>query len=44
MNVKNINFLEGNIYSYIHNSVTDGMGKIGVLLNFNNVVVDGNPQ
>lgn len=26
-------FLSGNIYSYIHNSVTDGMGKIGVLVN-----------
>ena len=34
--LKNIKFLEGNIYSYIHNSVTDGMGKIGVLVNFNN--------
>ena len=34
--LKNIKFLEGNIYSYIHNSVTDGMGKIGVLINFNN--------
>ena len=35
--LKNIEFLEGNIYSYIHNSVTDGMGKIGVLINFNSV-------
>ena len=34
--LKNIKFLEGNICSYIHNSVTDGMGKIGVLVNFNN--------
>ena len=33
--LKNIKFIEGNIYSYIHNSVTDGMGKIGVLINFN---------
>lgn len=33
--LKNIKFIEGNIYSYIHNSVTDGMGKIGVLVNFN---------
>ena len=33
--LKRIKFLEGNIYSYIHNSVTDGMGKIGVLINFN---------
>ena len=33
--LKNIKFVEGNIYSYIHNSVTDGMGKIGVLINFN---------
>ena len=32
--LKNIKFLEGNIYSYIHNSVTKGMGKIGVLINF----------
>mgnify|MGYP001428056863 CR=1 FL=1 len=32
--LKNIKFLEGNIYSYIHNSVIDGMGKIGVLINF----------
>ena len=32
--LKRIKFLEGNIYSYIHNSVTDGMGKIGVLINF----------
>jgi len=33
--LKKIKFIEGNIYSYIHNSVTDGMGKIGVLINFN---------
>ena len=33
--LKNLKFIEGNIYSYIHNSVTDGMGKIGVLINFN---------
>ena len=33
--LKNIKFLEGNISSYIHNSVTNGMGKIGVLINFN---------
>ena len=33
--LRNIKFLEGNIYSYIHNSVKDGMGKIGVLINFN---------
>ena len=33
--LKNIKFIEGNIYSYIHNSVTNGMGKIGVLTNFN---------
>ena len=33
--LKNIKFIEGNIYSYIHNSVTNGMGKIGVLINFN---------
>ena len=33
--LKNIKFIEGNIYSYIHNSVTEGMGKIGVLINFN---------
>ncbi len=32
--LKKIKFLEGNIYSYIHNSVIDGMGKIGVLINF----------
>ena len=25
-------FLDGNIYSYVHNSVCDGMGKIGVIL------------
>ena len=25
--------LNGNIYSYVHNSVSDGLGKIGVLLN-----------
>ncbi|MBD1141996.1 elongation factor Ts [Pelagibacterales bacterium SAG-MED32] len=33
--LKSLKFLEGNIYSYIHNSVTEGMGKIGVLINFN---------
>ncbi len=33
--LKNIKFIEGNIYSYIHNSVANGMGKIGVLVNFN---------
>ena len=32
--LKRMNFLEGNIYSYIHNIVTDGMGKIGVLVSF----------
>tara|TARA_Y100000816_G_C26098394_1_gene581672 strand:+ start:644 stop:1471 length:828 start_codon:yes stop_codon:yes gene_type:complete len=29
-------FLEGNIYSYIHNSVSDGLGKIGVIINIDN--------
>ncbi|MDC3204755.1 translation elongation factor Ts [Pelagibacteraceae bacterium] len=33
--LKNIKFIEGNIHSYVHNSVADGMGKIGVLINFN---------
>lgn len=31
--LKRSSFLSGNIYSYIHNSVADGMGKIGVLVN-----------
>ena len=26
------NFLSGNIYSYVHNSVSNGLGKIGVLI------------
>ena len=30
--LKKIDVLEGNIYSYVHNSVKEGMGKIGVLL------------
>ena len=33
-------FLEGNIYSYIHNSVADGLGKIGVIINIDNVDKD----
>ena len=32
--LRKIKYLEGNIYSYIHNSATDCMGKIGVLINF----------
>ncbi len=31
--LKRISYIEGNIYSYVHNSVSDGLGKIGVLLN-----------
>ena len=30
--VRRSTFLKGNIYSYVHNSVTQGLGKIGVLI------------
>lgn len=30
--LKRVNTLKGNISSYVHNAVSDGMGKIGVLL------------
>ena len=33
--LKKSNTLKGNIYSYVHNSVSEGMGKIGVLLDLN---------
>ena len=29
---KRFNYLEGNLYSYIHNSVSSGLGKIGVIV------------
>ena len=29
------NSISGNIYSYVHNSVSDGLGKIGVLVDLN---------
>ena len=32
--------LEGNIYSYIHNSVSDGLGKIGVIINIKSENLD----
>ncbi len=33
--LKRVEFLKGNIFSYIHNSVGDGLGKIGVLISLN---------
>ncbi len=33
---KRFDYIEGNIHSYIHNKIDDGLGKIGVLLKFNN--------
>ncbi len=30
--LKNFGSLDGNVFSYIHNSVADGLGKIGVLI------------
>ena len=32
--------LKGNIYSYIHNSVSPGLGKIGVLLSLDSEIMD----
>ena len=33
--LKRIKILKGNLYSYTHNSVSKGLGKIGVLVNIN---------
>jgi elongation factor Ts len=33
---KRYEFLEGSTYSYIHNKMADGLGKIGVLIKFKN--------
>ena len=32
---KRVDYLNGNIHSYIHNKIDDGLGKIGVLLRLN---------
>ncbi len=38
--LRRVKNLEGNIYSYIHNSVSDGLGKIGVIINIKSENLD----
>ncbi len=38
--LKRVSTLKGNIFSYVHNSINEGLGKIGVLLNFEDQAAD----
>ena len=40
--LKRVDSLNGNIFSYVHNSVSDGLGKIGVLVKLSSNVNDIN--
>lgn len=38
--LKRVSTLKGNIFSYVHNSINEGLGKIGVLLKFEDQAAD----
>ncbi len=38
--LKRVAYLDGNIFSYVHNSVSDGLGKIGVILSLESEAED----
>ena len=37
---KRSNYVAGNVYTYTHNKIADGLGKIGVLIKFSSDLVD----
>ena len=39
---KRVSYLEGNVFTYMHNKISDGLGKIGVVLKLNDIEKDIN--
>ena len=37
---KRVSYLEGNVFTYMHNKISDGLGKIGVVLKLNDIEKD----